>query len=136
MLGDARSIEKQDSSYDRIIATCVLHHIPNIEIALQELRRIAKDSGQISLYLPHDPGVFYRWIRHWISHRKQVKILGASMKEVKYLWSLEHPNHYLGILSAVKFIFSDDEIQIKKFPVPCLSWNMNLFSIISIKVKK
>jgi ubiquinone/menaquinone biosynthesis C-methylase UbiE len=134
--GDARNIDQQDSIYDRVISTCVLHHIPNVEIALYELRRVAKNQAQISIYLPHDPGLFYRWIRHWTSHRKQVGILGTSMKEIKYLWSLEHPNHYLGILSAVKMIFKDDEIKVKRYPVPWLSWNTNLFSIVSIRVKK
>jgi phosphatidylethanolamine/phosphatidyl-N-methylethanolamine N-methyltransferase len=133
---DARNINKKDSTYDRIICTCVLHHIPNVEIALQELRRVAKDQAQISIYLPCDPGMLYRWIRHWTSHRKQVAILDTSMKEVKYLWSQEHPNHYLGILSAIKMIFKDDVIKIRKYPIPWLGWNTNLFSTISIKIQK
>ena len=134
--GDARKIPREGDSFDRAIATCVLLHIPNAEEALLELRRITKNGGLIDLYMPCDPGMLYRWIRHWTSHLKQKKSMNLSWGEVKHLWALEHRNHYLGVLSMCREIFKNDKIIIQRFPFPYFSWNFNLFSIIRITVIK
>ncbi len=134
--GNAADLPFTESKFERCIATCVLLHIPNIEEVLLELRRVTKDQGIISLYLPCDPGMGYRWIRHFASHKKQQKALNISMKQTKYLWSLEHRNHFLGVLSALKLIFDEDQISIKRYPFYGLSWNFNLFIIITIRISK
>ena len=59
-----------------------------------------------------------------------------SWAQVKYLWALEHRNHYLGIISLINGVFEEDEIQVSRFPLPWLSWNLSLFSIATVQVKK
>jgi ubiquinone/menaquinone biosynthesis C-methylase UbiE len=132
---DANVLPFSDEHFDRCLATCVLLHVSNLEKVLLELRRVTKPGGLITLYLPCDPGIVYRWIRHWISHKKQSTALQISMLETKYLWSIEHRNHFLGVLSAIKYIFEADKLTIKRFPFPKLSWNLNLFLVITI-IKK
>lgn len=136
LTGDARKLPFEDMKFSRTIATCVLLHIPEVEKALSELRRVTEDKGQISLYLPNDPGMLYRWIRHFTSHRKQANQLNVPMEKIKYLWAKEHVNHYLGVKSLLKVIFAQDEVKTYRFPIRWFSWNMNLFTIFQITVNK
>jgi ubiquinone/menaquinone biosynthesis C-methylase UbiE len=133
---NAEKLPFKRNTFDRVIVTCVLHHIGNIDTALTEIRRVVKSGGEISVYLPCDPGMFYRYIRHFVSHKKQKEIMGTSMKKVKYLWALEHKNHLLGILFVIKKIFILDNVLIKRYPIPKFSWNFNLFFIVKISVRK
>ena len=57
---DVHKTPYTDNSFDRVIATCLLHHLDNPIIALQEIRRIVKTDGIVSISLPCDPGLAYR----------------------------------------------------------------------------
>jgi ubiquinone/menaquinone biosynthesis C-methylase UbiE len=129
---DARSLPLPDNHFDRTFCACVLLHISGIEKVLQEMIRVTKKGGMITLYVPCDPGILYRGIRHLTSHRKQSKKSEVDMKEIKYLWSLEHPNHIAGILAAIKFLCQTYEIKKLRFPFLLPSWNLNLFYVIKI----
>jgi phosphatidylethanolamine/phosphatidyl-N-methylethanolamine N-methyltransferase len=136
VLADAAKIPLKNDDFDRVLVTCVLHHIPNLEMALAEIRRVAKSGAKIDIYLPCDPGMLYRWIRHWVSHFKQKRIMELTWVEVKHLWALEHRNHYLAILSLIRGIFIYDDVRIKRYPFRLFSWNLNLYSLICIQIKK
>ena len=136
ILADASEMPFEDNCFDRVLGTCVLHHIPNLELAVLESRRVAKDGAYIDFYVPCDPGMIYRWARHWTSHFKQKKLMKLSWSEVKYLWATEHRNHYLGVIFTVREIFKDDEVEVRSFPFRFLSWNLNLFTVLRIKVLK
>jgi ubiquinone/menaquinone biosynthesis C-methylase UbiE len=135
-VADALNLDFADNSFDRLISTCLLHHVTNVNSALSEWRRVVRPGGIISIYLPCDPGMLYRWTRHVISHLKQSRKLQMSFSEVKYLWANEHKNHFLGIYKILKWQFRDDIVKIKRFPFPGLSWNFNFYLIIQIKIKK
>jgi len=133
VLADASSLPFKDSSFDRVLSTCVLHHIPDLESAIREIRRVSKKGATVDLYLPCDPGMIYRWIRHWTSHYKQKKSMNVDWGQVKFLWAIEHRNHYLSILSVCKEIFKEDDFSIERYPLKYSSWNFNLYSVIRIK---
>lgn len=135
-LGDARDLPFSDDVFDRALCTCVLLHINDVEKVFKELRRTSKNNALLTLYIPCDPGLGYRFIRHFTSHVKQCKELKIEMKDTKYLWALEHPNHYPGVIAKIKYVFKEDQIKIKRFPFPFFSWNANLFSIVKVIVKK
>ena len=136
VLGDASKLPMGNNLFDRVIVTCVLHHIPNLESAVMEIKRVAKNGAILDFYVPCDPGLVYRWARHWTSHLKQKKLMGLSWREVKYLWATEHRNHYLGIMFTLREVFAEDKIMIQRFPIPLFSWNFNLFSMVRIQVEK
>lgn len=133
---DAEDLKFGDSSFDRILNVCVLHHLSNPSQALSELRRVVKGGGLISIYLPCDPGLVYRWVRHPMSHLKQKRQMGINMRAVKYLWANEHKSHYLAIKFAIAEIFQNDTVIISRRPFPLLSWNFNLFTVFQIRVSK
>ena len=128
----AENIPLKNSSVDRIISTCVLSHVSDVNKVLLELRRVAKPGAILDLYLPMDPGMLYRYIRHLTSHRKTARNMGNSMLSVKYLWANEHKNHFLGIKSSIRYIFQNDQIKFSRYPFPWFSWNFNLFSVVKI----
>jgi phosphatidylethanolamine/phosphatidyl-N-methylethanolamine N-methyltransferase len=136
ILGNVSNLPIMSNSYDRVISTCVLHHIPNLELAVMEIKRVARDGAILDFYVPCDPGMLYRWARHWTSHLKQKRLMNLTWREVKYLWATEHRNHFLGVIFTIKEIFRKDAISIRRFPIPFVSWNFNLFVIVRITVSK
>jgi ubiquinone/menaquinone biosynthesis C-methylase UbiE len=63
--GRAEKIPFPDATFDRVTAVVAFHHMENQEWALEEMRRVLKDSGRIVLFeLPpaRAPGPIRRWI--------------------------------------------------------------------------
>jgi ubiquinone/menaquinone biosynthesis C-methylase UbiE len=133
---DVHQLGFKDEEFDRIIATCILHHISDPYKALNEWRRVLTDQGQLTLYLPCDPGFLYRWVRHWTSHLKLKRNMVTEMSKVKFLWAIEHRNHILSLHYIIKQVFSKDEISLQRFPFRFGSWNQNIFFIYQIRVNK
>jgi phosphatidylethanolamine/phosphatidyl-N-methylethanolamine N-methyltransferase len=118
-------------SMDRIVVTCVLHHVSDVESALLGMRSVCKDNGIIDILLPHDPGLLFRLAKNLGPYRDARKLNYLKIK--KLMDAREHINHYLGILELVEFIFRNDHIKIRKFPNNFLGYDMNLWSHIRIK---
>lgn len=135
-IADAQDLPFRDNSFDRVLNVCVLHHIPRAHLALQEIRRVCSPGGLVSIYVPFDPGMLYRYIRHWVSHRKQSHLGGFSMRETKALWAREHLNHAPGLMQSIKEVFGEDQIRSHRWPFPFFSWNFNLFIVYQIVVNE
>ncbi len=63
--GHAEEIPFPDATFDRVTSVVAFHHMENQERALEEMRRVLRDSGRIVLFeLPPSraPGRVYRWI--------------------------------------------------------------------------
>lgn len=134
--GDAEEMPFDNNTFDRILNVCVLHHVGHVEKVAQEMLRVSKDGAILNLYVSCDPGMIYRWIRHWSSHLKTSLKMNVSMRETKYLWALEHRSNFLAIKSILYWIFRDHKVSVRRFPFPYLSWNFNLFTVFEIKIKK
>ena len=132
----AENIPLADSQVDRVIASCVLLHVDDVRQTLEEIRRVSANGALIRIYLPMDPGLIYRAIRHLVSHRKTAKKMRKPMKAVKFIWANEHRNHFLAVKSNIDYIFSEDDVKYKRYPLPFMSWNFNIYAIVTIKVSK
>ena len=69
----AQDLPFDDSAFYRVLTTCTLLHFPDLDKVLREFRRVTKDGDLISLYLPCDPGMLHRLLRHFGSHRRMKK---------------------------------------------------------------
>ena len=118
-----------DNSFDVVLATCVLAHLTNPEIALKEFRRVARTGGQIIFYIPCEPGFFLRLVRYFTT---RLKFRKHGIRQSDLHW-LEHRNHYLFLEFLAKRTFLNDFMKIQKFPIPGMSWNFSLYCLISIK---
>jgi phosphatidylethanolamine/phosphatidyl-N-methylethanolamine N-methyltransferase len=122
----------QESEFDRLIATCLLVHLPNPEEALKEWKRVVKSNGVISIYVPCEPGILLRLAQRLIIRRKQKK-LNPEAKLVHYL---DHRSYYLALKFFIFSEFGEKNVQNTRYPFNFLTWNFNLFSIMTINVQK
>ncbi len=131
--GNAEDLQGfETNSVDRLIATCLLVHLPNPEKALMEWRRVVRGNGILDIYVPCEPGIFLRIFRSFTTVPKSKK-LGINHKSMHYR---EHRNSYILCSILIKEIFVKDKIKISKFPWPIPGWNSRLFDVYRIKIQK
>lgn len=51
--GDATALDFADNSFDAIICSEVLEHLPDYDAALKEIRRVLKPDGKLCISVPH-----------------------------------------------------------------------------------
>jgi SAM-dependent methyltransferase len=124
--------EIKDKSVDRIIATCLLAHLNNPEQALNNWKRVMKQGGVISIYVPCEPGIFLRIARYFTTVRKSKK-MGLDHKSILYR---EHRNIWILCDLLISEIFLGSTILKRRFPLRKLSWNFNLFEIYQITINE
>lgn len=120
----------EDHSVDRVIATCLLAHLDNPEQALREWRRIVKPGGSISVYVPTEPGMLLRFLRH-VAVAPKSKRHGQDHLSIVYR---DHRNHYPGMKHMIRTVFPNDRIRRRRFPTRFFGWNFSLFEIVHIQV--
>lgn len=130
-VANVESLPFRDSSFDRVLSTCLLHHLDDPERGLREMRRVVKVGGLISLTLPCDPGALYRLgktIGPYRAIRKRLKGLSP-----KYLHYVQHRNHFSSLETKIDYVFQSDQVQRRNYPFLIPSWNVNLFRIYQIR---
>lgn len=60
--GDAERLPFPDNSFDRVSSNGVLHHIPDIERALAEIRRVLRPGGDVRIIL-YNRRSFHYWLK-------------------------------------------------------------------------
>lgn len=128
---DVQSLPHHDGEFDRLIATCLLHHVPDPFAALREMRRVVRPGGRITVLLPADPGLGYRTAQRVTSGRAAAKKgIGDFFKLVH---AVDHLNHFDSISRQIDYVFRDDEISTDWRPLRVPSWNVNLFTVKQIR---
>jgi len=131
---DIEKLNYTDGYFDRIIITCVLHHLNDIPKALSEIRRVARSEGVISIYVPADPGILYRFTRMIAMIKKnKIRLISGDVLKRKVLNAIEHPNHVQAIRDLIEYFFRKDNIKVSIFPFRIDLWNLNLFYVYQIK---
>jgi ubiquinone/menaquinone biosynthesis C-methylase UbiE len=123
--------EFADSSFDRLIATCLLVHLDRPMKALTEWRRVIRGGGYLVIYLAPEPGILLRLVRNLFIYPKQKRL---GIENVHLLTYSQHKNHYSAMNSMIKEVFKSDFIKRKKYPR--MPWNFMLFEILHIKINK
>jgi phosphatidylethanolamine/phosphatidyl-N-methylethanolamine N-methyltransferase len=129
---DGTKLTYRKNQFDRVIFMCVLHHVSDIESLMREARRVCKNGGLISVYLPTDPGVTYSLMRRIVTWRKSCRL----KIDYEYINSLGHRNHFYSIFNILKKEFQGDFVSIRRRPFPIPFYNLNLYYIIHITIKK
>ena len=131
-----RTLVYADDSVDRLICTCVLHHLAEPDAALSEWFRVVRPGGVVTIYLPYDPGMAYRWVRWFTTHRAQRRLeRQGELDDHLYMWAREHRNHVLGLKQLIRHHAAGHDVQAHRWPLPALSWNFNLYEIQHITVQ-
>jgi phosphatidylethanolamine/phosphatidyl-N-methylethanolamine N-methyltransferase len=126
---DFTNLHYEDAKFDRVIATCLLLHLEKPELALNEARRVTKDSGVISILVPCEPGILLRLSRSLLTARK-ARRLGF---EGYYLFNArDHVSYFTRIDRLIRTVFEKDEIRVSRFPFGLPSWNFNFYYVFTI----
>ena len=129
VIDDATRLSKFSEEYfDGLVATCLLAHLAETEEALTNWRRVVKKGGILSIYIPNEPGILLRFARSFTTKRRITK----HGYDHEFIHWKEHRNHFLGMKSAIKHVFQDDSVRFRNFPLPFLTWNFGLYTLIKV----
>jgi ubiquinone/menaquinone biosynthesis C-methylase UbiE len=117
---DGTSLPFENSSFDRLIATHVLEHVPFPHLAIQEWVRVLKPGGVLSLILPCDPGWAWRLGRYF-GPRAQAEKAGLPYD---YYMAREHINSIFNLHHLLKFHFPRRDVVWWPFRIPSPDLNL------------
>jgi phosphatidylethanolamine/phosphatidyl-N-methylethanolamine N-methyltransferase len=126
---NAESLPFQDGHFDRVISTCLLHHVEKPESVLTELNRVLGDDGVGTILLSCDPGLAVRTVRRLTVARSSRK---KGFEGYELMIAREHRNHVNSLLVMSKYAFRKREIKIKYYPFGIRSWNLNGYIVITV----
>ncbi len=136
-LSENVEIEKIDASkinsknykkrFDRVIACNLLEHLENPEEKIVNWMSLLEKGGYLSLLVPCDPGILWRFGRNFGPRRD------AKKQKLSYdlYMALEHKNPVSNLITIIEEGF---KIKGNFFPFPIRSWNLNLFYVVHIKL--
>jgi ubiquinone/menaquinone biosynthesis C-methylase UbiE len=116
----AGALPFDDNSFDRLIATHVLEHIPEPHRVLAEWVRVLKPGGTLSLILPCDPGLAWRLGRHF-GPRRRARAAGL---DYDYYMAREHVNSIYNLVQLVRYHFGERSEAWWPFAVPSPDLNL------------
>ena len=119
-------------SFDRLLMTCLLHHLPNCWEFMDFLKSNIGQNSRIDIFLPHDPGMFHSAYQMLVSCPTCVAS-GGGRKNFSLVHAIEHQNAYTSIVVQLKYIFKDFHIRRKQYPFGSfVPETLNAFSIFHI----
>lgn len=130
-IADVQALPFSANSFDRVISTCVLHHLNQPLDALQEMRRVTKVGGTTSILIPNDPGILYRVLRGLTTLRIARKL--GLLEQAKLAHAVEHRNHYLQLMSLSSLVFKNDDVTKSYFPIRMKSYNLNALTVLHVR---
>ncbi|CAN2224259.1 UbiE Methylase involved in ubiquinone/menaquinone biosynthesis [Candidatus Nanopelagicaceae bacterium] len=130
---DALNLPFADSTYDRVIATCLIAHLPDPERAMQEWRRVLKPGGKLTIYVPCEPGFSLRLFRKLFTAPKAKKL---GFEGFNLYISRDHINDAFRVLNIAAEVFRGDTFKQVFRPFFFRSWYLNLFGIIQVTKAK
>jgi phosphatidylethanolamine/phosphatidyl-N-methylethanolamine N-methyltransferase len=118
-----------DNSFDRVISTCLLHHVYEPEKVFEEILRVLKIDGVATIFLPCDPGLLVRLLRNLTTAKNAKK---SGFKGYNLMISREHRNHFMSLLHMAKYVFREKKLRVRYFPFRIPSWNLNGYVIVQV----
>jgi phosphatidylethanolamine/phosphatidyl-N-methylethanolamine N-methyltransferase len=127
---DCHSLDFEENQFDRVIVTCVFHHLTDPSLAAREILRVLKPGGKLTVLLPNDPGLFYRFARGLTTLRRAKK--NKVYNQVQLAHAYEHRNHFLSLREILLNIFSEHQIRMVSFPFGFRTYNLGFISRLEI----
>lgn len=130
-IADAQNLNLKSATFDRVISTCLFHHLSDPYKAAIELRRVTKVGGTITILIPTDPGFCYRGLQYLTSgiRAKRANIYS----QMNLVHAIEHRNHFLGLKNLLEKAFQGCELKLSYYPFRIPSYNANAFTVLTVK---
>lgn len=123
---DCTRLALADASFDRLVATHVLEHVPFPHAVLKEWARVVRPGGMLSIVLPCDPGLAWRMGRY-LGPRSSAKKRGI---DYDYVMALEHINAITNLVAIIRHQFP--RRQETWWPLRVPSSDLNLIYAVNI----
>ena len=131
---DGRILPFENNSFNRIIISHCLEHIPDPEQFLLEMFSKLKPSGILSIALPNDPGILWRLGRSFGNLFINKHTHKMNKLENDYMNAKEHINSIFNLRTIIKKNFKNNLIE-RYEPFKIKSVDLNIFYIVNI-IKK
>jgi len=118
---DAAKLSQADNSVDRLIACHILEHVLEPEKVLLEWSRVVKPGGVLSILLPCDPGILWRFGR-CLGPRRNFEKLGLPYD---YWMAREHVNSVVNLMALIRYYFPS--VKEGWWPARMANVDVNLF---------
>ena len=118
-----KKIDYSDEVFDRIIISHTLEHIYYPETFMNELLRVLKPNGVISIALPCDNGLLWRFGRFYnklVNNKKK----GIQNIDYDYLVANEHVNSIFQLQSILKKKFKVRNEKYLPFKIKIIDFNL------------
>jgi phosphatidylethanolamine/phosphatidyl-N-methylethanolamine N-methyltransferase len=125
---NAARLSFPDGTFDRLIATHVLEHLPAPHEVLREWARVLKPGGMLSIVLPCDPGFAWRIGRNFGVRQRAT---GAGM-EYDYWMAREHVNSIWNLVTFIEYYF--DDVRAVWWPLRVPAADLNLIYAANVRV--
>jgi ubiquinone/menaquinone biosynthesis C-methylase UbiE len=129
---DVSSLPFARATFDRVISTCLLHHVPSPLRAVQEMRRVTRKGGVITILVPTDPGLTYRLGKAITSGRKARK--AGVDAEFRLVSALDHCNHFRSIRTQILHAVAGCRTNVDWRPLRVPSADLNAFAVFDLVV--
>lgn len=103
---EAGALPFDNNTFERLIASHVLEHLPFPRLVIQEWVRVLKPGGVLSLILPCDPGWAWR-LGRYLGPRRQAKRSGLPYD---YYMACEHINSIFNLNQILKYHFPNRQV--------------------------
>ena len=123
---DGVNLPFEDNFFDRIIILHTLEHINDPEKFLFEMMSKLKVGGVLSISLPTDPGLLWRFGRLYIKYFSLKRGYKISKEEYEYINATEHVNSIFNLISLIRYNFKN-QIQENFLPFKIKLVDINLF---------
>ena len=128
---DVQSMPFPDETFDRVLNTCVLHHVPEPEAALTEIRRVLRPGGTADIFVSADPGLLFR-VGRWAGPKRDSTRMG--LKKVKSLVDArDHRTHVGSLCRLIEHVFREDQMERRSYPLGLPGWNGSLWLTYRVK---
>lgn len=131
---DVEDLPYEDNSFDRLVSTCVLHHVPDPFRALREMRRVVRPGGRLTILLPTDPSAAYRLAQRVTSGRNARKRGIGEFFELVH--AVDHVNHFTSLIQQINYVFRRDDLSCVWRPTRVPLWHLNLFTVLQIDLAR
>lgn len=131
---DAMRLPYADGSVDRIVAGCLVVHLPDPLGAVVEWQRVCRSRGVIDFLVPCDPGMLLRAFRRVISEPTASR-QGVSPQQFRLVNAVDHVSSFARIKTLARAALQPGrELKINYYPFAFLrSWNLNAFAVFTIR---
>ena len=109
-----------EGGFDRIIMTCVLHHVRDPYEILTKVKATLKPGGLFSIYLPTDPSLI-TFLNRSLVVKPAARRLGLTNYDI--VNAMEHKNSVYSLNRILRYTFKDFKIKAQFFPFPFIFLN-------------